>query len=98
MQNMGALMAEMQKLQSELRNKVIEVAEGNGAVVIKINGHQEVVGLTISPNLLLEKNGEMLEVLLASAMNKAITGSKQMLKEEIAKKTGFAMPNWPDSF
>jgi len=97
MQNMGAIMAEMQKLQSELRNKVIEVAEGNGAIVIKINGQQEVVGVTIAPDLLGEKNSEMLEVLIASAMNKAIAESKRMIKEEIAKKTGFAMPNWPDS-
>ncbi|MCL6638437.1 MAG: YbaB/EbfC family nucleoid-associated protein [Firmicutes bacterium] len=96
MQNMGALVAEMQKLQAELRNKVIEVVEGNGAVKIKMNGHQEVVGLTVAPDLLAGGDTQRLELLLAAALNRAIHESKQMIQTEIARKTGFALPQWTD--
>lgn len=96
MQNMGGLMAEIQKLQAELKNKIIEVAGGGGAVKMAVNGHQEVVRVTVSPELLSENKKDMLEALLAGTFNRAIADSKQMVREEITNRTGFTLPNMGD--
>lgn len=96
MQNMGGLIMEMQRLQAELKNKVIEVAGGDGAVKVAVNGHQEVIRVSVSPELLSEKNKNLLEALLAGTINKALVDSKQMIREEITNRTGFSLPNMGD--
>ncbi|MCL6560300.1 MAG: YbaB/EbfC family nucleoid-associated protein [Firmicutes bacterium] len=96
MQNMGAIMAEVQRLQQELKNMTIEVNEGDGAVRVVMNGHQEVFGVKISSDAVKQENLEVLEIMIASAFNKAISDSKQILKNEIAKLTGgMNFPNFP---
>ena len=97
--NMGSLIAEVQRLQQELKTMAVEISEGEGALKIIINGHQEVLEVTFSPSVLRPGNCEALQAMLVTAMNRAITESKQMIKGEIGKITGgMNLPNIPGLF
>lgn len=97
--NMGAIIAEVQRLQRELMNKTLEISEGDGAVKIVMNGYQEVLDVKISPSVLSAANADELQAMVARAVNRALTESKQMIKAELAKLTGgMNLPNMPGLF
>lgn len=97
--NMGEIFSEMQNLQQELKNKTVEVSEGDGAFSVVINGHQEVLAVKLDPAALSAENAEQLQNTAAVAINRAIWESKQMLKYELSKITGgLNLPNFPGLF
>lgn len=92
--NMGAIIAEVQRLQQGLMNKTLEISEGDGAVKIVMNGYQEVLDVKIRPSVLSADNADVLQSMVARAVNRGITESKLMIKAELAKLTGgLNMPN-----
>lgn len=95
MQNWKNLMKEAQKMQAklakmqeELRQRVVEATSGGGMVRVSCNGQQEIVSITIDPELLEEKDVEMLQDLILVAVNEALNRSREMAQEELAKITG----------
>ncbi len=99
MMNMGPIFAELQRLQGELKQMTIEVVEGEGAFRVLINGYQEVQSVAFDPAALSPDNAEALQIMVASAINRAIIKSKEMIKTEIAKITGgLNLPNIPGLF
>lgn len=97
--NMGSIIAEVQRLQQELQNMTLEVSEGEGAFRILINGHQEVLDVKFDPAVLNPDQIELLQTLVISALNRAISESKQMIKNEITKITGgMNLPSFPGLF
>jgi len=97
--NMGAIIGEVQKLQQELRNKTVEISEGEGAFSIIMNGYQEVLDVKFSPSALDPGNIDALELMVASAFNRALDESRRMLKGEVAKLTGgMGLPDIPGLF
>lgn len=97
--NMGYLIAEVQRIQQELKNNTIEVSEGDGAFKIVMNGHQEVLAVSFRPGVLTPDHVEALQTMVANAFNRALSESKQMIKNEIGKVTGgMNLPNVPGLF
>ncbi|TEB08457.1 Nucleoid-associated protein [Pelotomaculum schinkii] len=97
--NMGALIEKVQKMQQELRNMTIEISEEGGACKIVINGHQEVQDIKIAPSLLRPEQAGVLESLILKTVNKAIVESKNIIKSEVSKMTGgMNFPNIPGMF
>ena len=95
MQNLKNLMKEAQKMQAklakvqeELKQRVVEATSGGGMVRVSCNGQQEIVSITIDPELLEEKDVEMLQDLILVAVNEALNRSREMMQEELAKITG----------
>lgn len=99
MSNMGAIIAEVQKIQQELSKKTVEINEGGGTFSIVMNGRQEVLSVKFGPAAIKSGNIAALEMMVASAINRAINESKQMIKDEVAKLTGgMNLPNMPGLF
>ncbi|MBC7217173.1 MAG: YbaB/EbfC family nucleoid-associated protein [Candidatus Caldatribacterium sp.] len=95
MQNWKNLMREAQKMQAklakvqeELRQKVVEATSGGGMVRVSCNGQQEILSIHIDPELLEEKDIEMLQDLILVAVNEALHRSRELAQEELAKITG----------
>ena len=61
----------MQKAQAELANKEVTGEAGGGMVSIKMRGTHEVNRVTIDPSL-IDEDVEMLEDLVAAAINDAV--------------------------
>jgi nucleoid-associated protein EbfC len=63
---------EMQeKLQSELADLVVESSVGGGMVTMKMNGHKELLEVTIDPEVLDPSDPAMLQDLIVAAVNEA---------------------------
>jgi DNA-binding YbaB/EbfC family protein len=82
------MQAKMAKLEEELASEEFEVTAGGGAVTVRMNGRQEVVKLTISEAAMKEGDREMLEEMIAAAMNEAHQKASELAKERIASITG----------
>ena len=76
------------KLQEEMAGKTVEASSGGGMVHIVMNGKQEVLSVRIDPEVVNREDVEMLQDLIAAAVNEAIRKSQEMMSEEMKKITG----------
>ena len=95
MENLNQLFQQAQKLQGhvkqiqlQLENKQVEATSGGGMVRVVANGKQEILEIKIDPEIVNPKDLEMLEELVAVAVNRALEKSREMLGEEMSKITG----------
>jgi DNA-binding YbaB/EbfC family protein len=101
--NMGNLLkqaqqfqSKMAKLQEELAEKTVEASSGGGMVTVVANGRQEILSITIDPEVVDRDDIEMLQDLILAAVNDALARAKSMLNEEMGKLTqGLNLPNIP---
>ena len=76
--------------QSQLSDMIVESESGGGMVSVKVNGKQEVLELNIDPDAMNEDK-EMLEDLIISAINKAISKAQQDSQDKMNSITGGMM-------
>src|SRR5690242_20276349 len=83
--NMQAMMQQAQKMQQKLQEEVaqirVEASAGGGMVAVKMDGHKNVVGVKIDPEV--AGDVEMLQDLVMAACNEAC----KRVDEESQKKT-----------
>ena len=82
------LQEKMAKLQEELGEKTVETSAGGGMVTVVANGKQEVISIKIDPEIVEEKDIEMLEDLVLAAVNDALSQAKELVNEEMTRLTG----------
>jgi DNA-binding YbaB/EbfC family protein len=82
------LQARMMTLQEELAGKTVEATAGGGMVTVVVNGKQEIVSLTIDPEVVDRQEIEMLQDLVIAAVNDGIRRAQQMCSDEMKKLTG----------
>lgn len=92
-QNLGNLMKEAQKMQQrmqeaqqQLSQLVVTGEAGGGMVVIKMNGRHDATEVKIRPSM-MEEDVEMLEDLVAAAINDAVRKIEKASKEKISQLT-----------
>jgi len=81
---------QIEQAQSQLAELVIEADSGGGMVSVKVNGKQEIMELNIDPDAMSEDK-EMLEDLIISALNKALSKSKSDSQEKMNSIAGGMM-------
>ena len=79
---------EMKKLQDEIKQKTVDVTVGGGAVSVIMNGDKQITSLTISKDAIDPNDAEMLEDLIATAVNEASRKVDDMVSENMSKVTG----------
>ena len=82
------LQAKLAKAQQELGDMTTEVSSGGGAVTIVIDGHQKIHSVKISPEVIDSEDSEMLEDLIMSAVNEAISKSQELAASHLNSITG----------
>ena len=92
-QNLSNLMKEAQKMQQRMQEAQQQLSEltvsgesGGGMVKIEMNGRHDVTKVKISPSL-MEEEPEMLEDLLAAAVNDAVRKVEKASKDKISQLT-----------
>jgi len=80
--------AKISKLQEEMAGKTVEASSGGGMVNVVINGKQEILSIRIDPEVVNREDIEMLQDLIAAAVNEAIRKSQEMMTEEMKRITG----------
>jgi nucleoid-associated protein EbfC len=93
--NLGNIMKQAKKmqerigqLQQELEMRTIEAQAGGGMVKVIVNGKFEIVSLKIEKDVVNPEDVEMLQDLIAAAVNEGIRKAQEMASEEMAKITG----------
>ena len=94
MPNMSQLMKQVQQfqakmatLQDELGDKTVEASSGGGMVTAVVNGKQEIISINIDKEVIDPDDQEMLQDLIAAAINDALSRAKNMMNEEMGKLT-----------
>ena len=95
MHNIGNIMKQAKKMQEkigqmqqELETRTIEAQAGGGMVRVIVNGKFEVVSLKIEKEVVNPEDVEMLQDLIAAAVNEGIRKSQEMASSEMGKITG----------
>lgn len=83
---------DMQKAQEELANMEVTGQAGGGMVSVVMTGRHDIRRVSIDPSL-MEEDKEMLEDLLAAAVNDAVRQVESETKERMAGMTaGMGLP------
>jgi DNA-binding YbaB/EbfC family protein len=89
--NIGKMMKDLQKLQSKLQQEVealeVEASSGGEMVTVRMNGRKELSSVHISPEAITPDDPELLEDLIAAAVNEAVRkveAEVQRLTQEMA--------------
>jgi DNA-binding YbaB/EbfC family protein len=82
-----------EQIQQKLAQTVVEASSGGGAVTVKMNGKKEVLKVTIDPSAVISLTGpnadvEMLEDLVAAAVNEAGRRADEIIKSNVQGMLG----------
>ena len=95
MGNMGAMLKQMEKMQSDLQRSqetiktmVFEEQSGGGAIKISMDGTYTARSVTISPEVIASGDVEMLQDLLLTALNGLTTQISNHIEDSMKKATG----------
>ena len=90
--DLNAMMQQAQQMQEqmgrEMKELTVDAAAGGGAVSVKMRGDFEVIGITISPDLVKDGDVEMLQDLTVAALNEA----KRKVEESLKGRLGGMLP------
>jgi len=82
------MQAEMGRLQEEAAAETVEASAGGGMVTVKANGAREIVSVSIKPEAIDASDPEMLEDLVAAAVNEALRAVDRMLQAKLGGLMG----------
>lgn len=89
------MQAEMERARQRLDEVTITAESGGGLVVVTANGNRKVLKVFVDPVLINGNDKEIMEDLIAAAMNKAMDAAENVAREEIGKVSKDFMPNIP---
>jgi len=95
MNNMNQMMKQVKKMQEqmlkaqeELGSKTMEGTAGGGVVTVSVNGHKKLLSVTIKPEAVDPEDVEMLQDLVLTAVNDALTKADELANNDMGKFTG----------
>ncbi len=89
------LQAKLAKAQEELGNITVEASSGGGAVKVVIDGNQKIRSVEISPEVVDAGDVELLQDLVMTAVNEAISKSQELVSNHLGSLTsGFNIPGF----
>ena len=93
--NMGAMMKQAQKMQAELaraqeeiKDMTFEATAGGGMVKVVANGDMTVDSIVIDPEAVDPEDVEMLQDMVAAAVNEALRGVSEIGSQRLNAATG----------
>lgn len=88
MKQVKKMQEQMMKAQEELGNKTVEGTAGGGVVTVTMNGHKKLLGVAIKPEAVDPDDVEMLQDLVLTAVNDAITKADELASQDLGRYTG----------
>lgn len=88
MKQLKKMQQEMTKAQQELEKKEVEGTAGGGVVKVKMNGHKQLLGIEIAPEVVDPDDVDMLQDLIMAAMNEAMKQADDLIAKDMGKFTG----------
>jgi DNA-binding YbaB/EbfC family protein len=89
MQEMMAKAQDMQRqMQEKMKEAVVEASSGGGAVTVKMNGAKQVLGVKIDPEIVKSGDVEMLQDMVAAAVNEASRKADESVQSSLGGMLG----------
>jgi DNA-binding YbaB/EbfC family protein len=88
MRNAGKIRESVEKATEALGQLEVEGTAGGGAVVARVNGKMELLSVRIDPKLLADGDAELLEDLVAAAVNQGLTRARESAAQSISSLAG----------
>lgn len=95
MAGMGDMMRQVQKMQAKmaeiqagLEKAEVEGSSGGGMVKVIANGKNDILSITIDPEVVDKNDVEMLQDLVLAAVNQAHQKSQELAAKQMAELTG----------
>ncbi|HUV31026.1 MAG TPA: YbaB/EbfC family nucleoid-associated protein [Acidobacteriota bacterium] len=92
---LGDMMKQVQKMQSkmaqvqaELEAAEVEASAGGGMVKVTVNGKNEILSMSIDPEVVNKDDVEMLQDLIMAAVNQAREKVQELQAEQMSALTG----------
>ncbi|MEA2110359.1 MAG: YbaB/EbfC family nucleoid-associated protein [Pseudomonadota bacterium] len=82
------MQAKMAKIQEEVGARTVESSAGGGMVTVVANGKQEILSISIEPQVVDPDDIDMLQDLVVAAVNQALKEAGEMMSAEMGKVTG----------
>jgi len=93
--DLGALLRQAQEMQSrlaalqrDLARRTVQASAGGGLVVVTATGELRILRIDIDPQLLARNDRELLQDLVAAAVNAALADAQRMVQEEMQRAAG----------
>jgi DNA-binding YbaB/EbfC family protein len=98
LKDMGKIQDEIKAATEGLGDQKFDGSSGGEMVKVTANGHQQLVSCTIDPQLIEEKDKEMIEELIVAAVNEAIEKARSHAAGVVQKTLGerFNLPGMED--
>jgi DNA-binding YbaB/EbfC family protein len=82
------MQAEMAKAQEELKNEVVEASAGGGMVKVTMTGDMQLRGIEISPEAVDPEDVDMLQDMVAAAVNEALRSAQELASSRMGGIAG----------
>lgn len=90
--NVRKLMQQAQKMQEQMQRDLdqleVQASVGGGMVEVKMNGHKQLLGVTIDPEAVDAEDTSMLEDLVLAAVNEASRQVDEAMQEKMGGMAG----------
>jgi DNA-binding YbaB/EbfC family protein len=82
------MQAEMAKAQEELKNEIVEASAGGGMVKVTMTGDLQLRGIEISPEAVDPEDVDMLQDMVAAAVNEALRSAQELASNRMGGIAG----------
>jgi hypothetical protein len=86
---------EMESARTRLDDLHVTAESGGGMVKVTATGNRKIIKIEVDPELMDPADKEIMEDLIAAAVNKAIEEAETKSRDEISKVSSDFMPNIP---
>jgi DNA-binding YbaB/EbfC family protein len=87
-QQVMQLQEQMLEAQEALKDEQVTATSGGGMVTVVANGHQEILSITIDPEVVDPEDVEILQDMVLAAANEALERSRELATERMGALTG----------
>ena len=95
MKQAARMQQQMEQIQTELANRTVEATSGGGAVKIVARCDGTVASIKIDPQAINPADAQLLEDLILTAANQALSQARDISNTEMGKVTsGFNLPGF----
>ena len=88
MKQLQQMQNKLMKAQEDLANETVTATAGGGAVTVEMNGHHEVISVTLDPDAVNPEDVEMLQEMVLTAFNEALQKAQDMAQKKMGAITG----------
>ncbi|MFZ1683386.1 MAG: YbaB/EbfC family nucleoid-associated protein [Candidatus Zixiibacteriota bacterium] len=88
MKQIQKMQAKMEELQAQLEKETVEGSAGGGMVKVLANGKNDIISITIDPEVVDKNDVAMLQDLVMAAVNQTRQKVQEMQAEQMSGLTG----------